>query len=77
MYSVLYDELQITLGNRQRYGTQIDTDKDGHPYILPLEDLGKVDQYRKDIGILSFKDYLKLVSDNMGGVTPRVAGSDE
>ena len=77
MYSVLYDELQITLGNRQRYGTQIDTDKEGRPYILPLEDLGKVDQYRKEIGILSFKDYLKLVSDNMGGVTPRVAGSDE
>jgi hypothetical protein len=77
MYSVLYDELQITLGNRQRYGTQIDTDKDGHPYILPLEDLGRVDQYRKEIGILSFKDYLKLVSDNMGGVTPRVAGGDE
>jgi hypothetical protein len=77
MYSVLYDELQITLGNRQRYGTQIDTDKDGHLYILPLEDLGRVDQYRKEIGILSFKDYLKLVSDNMGGVTPRVAGSDE
>jgi hypothetical protein len=77
MYSVLYDELQITLGNRQRYGTQIDTDKDGHPYILPLENLEKVDQYRKEIGILSFKDYLKLVGDNMGGVTPRVAGSDE
>jgi hypothetical protein len=77
MFSVLYDELAITLGNQQRYGTQFDTDKEGRPYILPLENLSKVDQYRKEIGILSFEDYQKLVSSNLGGVALRVAGSDE
>jgi hypothetical protein len=77
MFSVLYDELQIELGNKQRYGTQIDADKDGHPFILPLEDPARVDEYRKEIGILSFEQYRKLASDNMGGMTIRVAGSDE
>jgi hypothetical protein len=77
MFSVLYDELQIELGNKQRYGTQIDTDKEGRPFILPLEDLSKVDEFRKEIGILSFEQYRKLASDNMGGITIRVAGTDE
>src|SRR3954453_10344722 len=77
MFSVLYDELQIELGNKQRYGTQIDTDKEGRPFILPLEDPSKVDEFRKKIGILSFEQYRKLASDNMGGITIRVAGTDE
>lgn len=77
MFSVLYDEFQITLGNQQRYGTQIDSDQQGHPYILPLEDPARVDQYRKEIGILSFQEYLKLASDNMGGAQLRVAESNE
>jgi hypothetical protein len=73
MLSVLYDELQITLGHRQRYGTQIMPDAKGQPFILPLEDPAKVDLYRKEIGILSFQEYLKLVSDNLGGAPIRVA----
>jgi hypothetical protein len=78
MFSVLYDELQLELGNQQRYGTQIDTDKEGHPYILPLEDPAKVDAYRKEIGILSFGEYRKLASENFNkGTLIRVAGSNE
>ncbi|HEV7506776.1 MAG TPA: DUF6624 domain-containing protein [Thermoanaerobaculia bacterium] len=77
MFSVLYDGLQVTLGNKQRYGTQIAEDEKGRPFIMPLEDPSRVDAYRKEIGILSFKEYLKLASDNMGGVTLRVAGDDE
>jgi hypothetical protein len=78
MFSVLYDELQLELGNQQRYGTQIDTDKEGHLYILPLEEPTKVDQYRKDIGILSFEEYRKLASENFNHGAPiRVAGSNE
>lgn len=77
MFSVLYDELQITLGYKQRYGTQIGEDTEGRPFILPLEDPSKVDVFRKEIGIFSFKDYLKLASDGLGGMSLRVAGSDE
>jgi hypothetical protein len=77
MYSVLYDELAITLGGQQRYGTQFDTDKNGQPYILPLENISKVNQYRKEIGILSFEEYQQLVRTNLGGVPLRVAGSGE
>lgn len=77
MFSVLYDELQITLGHRQRFGTQFMPDAHGHPFILPLEEPARVDFYRKEIGILSFEEYLKLVRDNMGVAAIRVAGSDE
>jgi hypothetical protein len=78
MFSVLYDELQLELGNQQRYGTQVDTDKEGHPYILPLEDPTKVDEYRKEIGILSFEEYRKMASDGFNkGVLIRVAGNNE
>lgn len=77
MFSVLFDELQITLGHKQRYGTQIGEDSEGRPFILPLEDPSKVDVFRKEIGIFSFSDYLKLASDGMGGVSLRVAGGDE
>jgi hypothetical protein len=77
MFSVMYDELQITLGNKQRYGTQIAEDAQGRPFIMPLEDPSRVDVYRKEIGILSFEDYIKLASDNMGGAKLRIAGADE
>lgn len=77
MFSVLYDELQITLGQRQRYGTQFIPDAKGQPFVLPIEDITKVDLFRKEIGILSFQEYLKMVSDNLGGASVRVAGSDE
>jgi hypothetical protein len=74
MYSVLYDELQITLGRRQRYGTQFAPDDQGNLFVLPLEEPDKVNAYRKEIGILSFEEYLHLVSQNMGGAPVRVAG---
>lgn len=77
MYSVLYDELQITLGHRQRYGTQFAPDDQGNLFVLPLEEPDKVNAYRKEIGILSFEEYLHLVSENMGGSSIRVAGENE
>lgn len=76
MFSVLYDELQITLGKKQRYGTQISEDAKG-PFIMPIEEPSRVDEYRKEINILSFREYIKLASDNMGGAALRVAGDDE
>jgi hypothetical protein len=40
------------------YGTQIDEDAKGSPYILPLEDPGKVDQYLKAIGAPPLSQYM-------------------
>lgn len=76
MYSVLYDELAIVLGNRQRYGTQVMEDAAGRPYVLPVEDPSMVDAFRKEIGILSWQDYLKLLSENLYGGTPIQPSND-
>jgi hypothetical protein len=78
MYSVLYDELAVVSGNKQRYGTQIGEDSSGLPFVLPVEDPSRVDAFRKEIGILSWKQYLALASENFyGGAPIRVAGSAE
>lgn len=57
-FAVLYDGLQIDLGGKQRYGTQIGEDGQGHPYVLPLEAPTKVDEYLKDMGLPPFSTYL-------------------
>jgi hypothetical protein len=57
-FAVLYDGLQIDLGGKQRYGTQIGEDAQGHPYVLPLETPAKVDEYLKDMGLPPFSAYL-------------------
>lgn len=78
MLSVLVDGILITLGRKQKYGTQITEDAQGRPYVLPVEEPGKVDDFRKAIGILSWADYLKLASKNLyDGAPIRIPGPDE
>jgi hypothetical protein len=61
-YAVLYDAVQLDLGKKQRYGTQIGTDAKGAPYILPLEDPAKVDAYLKEIGVYPLSKYREEAS---------------
>ncbi len=76
--SVLVDELLISTGHKQRYGTQIVDDEHGKPYVLPVEDLAKVDAYRKELGILSWDDYLKKASQALyDGAPIRKPGPEE
>ena len=76
--SVLVDDLLITLGHKQKYGTQLDVDEHGKPYALPVEDPAKVDQYRKELGILSWSDYLKKASQALFKGEPiRIPGPEE
>ena len=78
MFSVLYDELQITLGHRQRFGTQVAEDAAGKPFVLPVEEPSLVDVFRKSIGILPWKEYLQMVSETLYDGNPiRIAGTDE
>jgi hypothetical protein len=62
IYSIFYDELMIELGGKQRYGTQLETDGQGKPFVLPLEDRARVDEWRKDIGLDPLAKYLELAS---------------
>jgi hypothetical protein len=61
-YAVLYDGVQLELGRKQRYGTQIAVDAQGNPYVLPLEDPAKVDEYLKEMGVPPLSQYLADVS---------------
>jgi hypothetical protein len=61
-YAVLYDGLQLQLGQKQRYGTQIAEDAKGNPYVLPLENPAKVDDYLKELGLPALSNYMADVS---------------
>ncbi len=78
LVSILVDEVLISTGHKQKYGTQIADDEHGKPYVIPVEDLGKVEEYRKELGILTWKDYLKKASDFLyDGQTIRIPGPEE
>jgi hypothetical protein len=78
LVSILVDDVLISTGHKQKYGTQIAEDEHGKPYVIPVEDLGKVEEYRKELGILSWKDYLKKASDFLyDGQTIRIPGPEE
>ncbi len=62
MYAILYDAIQLELGRKQRYGTQIQEDAAG-PFVLPLEDPDKVDDYLKRIGLPSLDVYRAKISN--------------
>ena len=61
------------LGKKQRYGSQITHTQHGEPLVLPLEDRSKVEQYRREIGILSFSAYLQICSKQCGGKAVKYA----
>jgi hypothetical protein len=61
-YEVFFDALQLQLGGKQRFGTQLDADADGNPYVLPVEDLEHVDEHRAAIGDMPHRQYLEMAS---------------
>lgn len=78
LVSILVDEVLIATGHKQKYGTQIIDDENGKGYVLPVEDLAKVDVYRKELGVLPWSDYLKRLSDHFYGGSPvRLPGPDD
>ena len=58
-YALLFDRLQILLGEKQRFGTQVDT-MGGWPQASPLEDPEGVDERRLALGMLPLARYLKV-----------------
>jgi hypothetical protein len=57
-FAFLYDRLQIMLGGKQRYGSQIIRSPSGEWVVSRLEDPLRVDERRKEIGLGPLRDYL-------------------
>ena len=68
-YALLYDRLQLYLGYKQKYGTQIGSNADGAPVVFPLIDREKVESYRKELGIFPLKTYLHFFEKRTGKKT--------
>jgi hypothetical protein len=64
-YAVLYDALQLDLGKKQLYGTQISEDDKG-PFVLPMEESrDKVNERLTKMGLPNLDEYLSVVSKAM------------
>jgi hypothetical protein len=78
LVSIMVDEVLISTGHKQKYGTQITEDAHGKPFVIPIEDLAKVDKYRKELGILPWADYLAKASKALyDGAPIRIPGPEE
>lgn len=58
-YALTYDKLQILLGRKQRFGSQVGSDAHG-PYALPTEDSGQVEERRQQLGLVPLSRYLAV-----------------
>ena len=61
-FTLLFDRVQIDLGRKQRYGTQLRKDAEGNPMVLPLEEPEKVDERLKELGLPPLSEYLATAS---------------
>jgi hypothetical protein len=59
-YALLYDRLQLALGLPQRYGTQIGRDTHGYAIVLPVEAPARVEELRRQRGLIPLTDYVKV-----------------
>jgi hypothetical protein len=64
-YALLYDRVKIQLGCRQKYGTQLGTNDQKEWVVMPLVDRGKVDEFRKEIGLFPLAQYLKAFKNDV------------
>lgn len=78
VFAILFDDTLLHLGHKQRYGTQIDEDAQGNPYLLPLEEPDRVDEFLNEIGESPVSAYLKEASRVLYDGKPiRMARPDE
>lgn len=59
-YALMFDRVQLTLGRRQRFGSQIARNATGEVYVLPLEEPEGVDARRNEWGLQPLKEYVAL-----------------
>jgi hypothetical protein len=59
-YALVYDRLQLSLGKKQLYATQVGRDANDLPLIYPTEEPKDVDRLRKELGMSPIAEYVKL-----------------
>jgi hypothetical protein len=59
-YALMYDRLQLALGVRQRYGTQIARTPEGEVIVLPVEDAAQVESFRRQLGLIPLAEYVRV-----------------
>jgi hypothetical protein len=59
-YALMFDRLQLSLGLRQRYGSQVAADETGLLVVLPTEDPANVDKRRAGLGLTPLRDYVRI-----------------
>jgi len=58
-YALVYDRLQLMIGKKQLYGSQLSTSSEGEAGLMPLEDPENVDKLRKEVGLEPLAQYIK------------------
>jgi hypothetical protein len=60
--ALLYDRVQVRLGEKQRYGTQLRVSSKGEFQVYPLQDRARVDEFRAAVGLGPLAEYLTKIS---------------
>jgi hypothetical protein len=76
-YALTYDKLQILLGKKQRFGTQVDYDAQGHPFALPTESPERIDERREQLGLSPLSQYFAVLGGTEVRFSTECAGLDQ
>lgn len=61
-YALLFDRIQLATGEKQRYGTQVGIDLSNSAFVFPVEDSARVDERRRELGLMPIAEYVSLVA---------------
>ena len=62
VFAIAYDQLLLSLGQRQRYGSQICAESGLHPFLCSVEAPSRLNERRAAAGLQPLAEYLDLVS---------------
>jgi hypothetical protein len=62
VFAIAYDQLLLSLGQRQRYGSQICAESGSHPFLCAVQTPSRLDERRIAVGLQPIAEYLDLVS---------------
>ncbi|MBX3096015.1 MAG: hypothetical protein KF812_04060 [Fimbriimonadaceae bacterium] len=64
-YAYLWDRVAINSGGKQRYGTQV-KNEGGRWIVHRLENPRRVEEFRRQVGLMPLTEYLKLIETMYG-----------